>query len=148
MKKLFILIIALGLVVVAAGFIFPKEINQFFFEQKTTSSPAVSNEVIKNKVLLLIDCGSAAPQTTEINFLPEMSAFDLLKKGTEELNLTIKTKNYDMGVFIEAIGEKENGQDNKYWFYYVNGEMPMVAADKKLIKPGDKVEFKFEKSPF
>ena len=32
--------------------------------------------------------------------------------------------------------------------YYVNGVLPMVAADKKEIKSGDIVEFKFEKSPF
>ena len=45
-------------------------------------------------------------------------------------------------------GIEENGENGKYWLYYVNGEMPMVSADKKELRPGDKVEFKFEKSPF
>jgi len=76
-----------------------------------------------------------------------MTAFDLLKKGTEELNLTLKNKTYDIGIFIEAIGDKENGQDGKYWMYYVNAEMPIIAADKKELNARDKTEFKFEKPP-
>jgi len=77
-----------------------------------------------------------------------MIAFDLLKEGAEKLDLSLKTKTYDMGILMEAIGSKENGEDGKYWMYYVNEEMPLVAVDKKEIKPGDKIEFKFEKSPF
>ncbi len=77
-----------------------------------------------------------------------MTAFDLLKNKTEELNIPLKIKTYDFGILIEAIGNKKNGQDGKYWMYYVNNEMPMVSVDKKEIKPGDKVEFRFEKSPF
>jgi len=60
--------------------------------------------------------------------------------------MVLKTKTYDFGIFIEAIGDKENGEDGKYWMYYVNEEMPMMAVDKKEIGPGDKIEFKFEKS--
>ena len=54
----------------------------------------------------------------------------------------------DMGVLIEAIEGQQNGQDNKYWLYYVNGEMPMTSADQQKIKPGDVVEFRFEESAF
>jgi hypothetical protein len=78
----------------------------------------------------------------------EKTVLDLLGKKTAELGLSLKTKNYDIGVFVEAIGNNENGQNGKYWLYYVNGEMPQISVDKKEIKPGDKIEFKFEKSPF
>ena len=54
----------------------------------------------------------------------------------------------EVPIVSEIIGDKENGQDEKYWMYYVNEEMPMVAADKKEIKAEDKVEFRFEKSAF
>lgn len=105
-------------------------------------------ENIKKEVVLSIDNGEGAPRTFNIEFKEGKTAFDLLKDKTEELNLTLKTKTYDIGILIEAIGDKENGQDGKYWLYYVNGEMPMVSADKKELKLGDKIEFKFEKSPF
>lgn len=108
-------------------------------------SASVVQIVQKNS--LMIDDGDGNIQTIEINIKKGSSAFDLLKKGTKKLGLELKTKNYeDMGIFIEAIGDRENGQDKKYWLYYVNGGMPSVAADKQLLKEGDKVEFKF--SPY
>ena len=76
------------------------------------------------------------------------TAFALLEQKAGMAGWIIRSTTYDMGVFIEAIGDKENGQDNSYWLYYVNGEMPMEAADKYEVAPGDKVEFRFEPSPF
>jgi hypothetical protein len=53
-----------------------------------------------------------------------------------------------MGVLVKSIDGVENGTDNKYWQYWVNGELPMVAADKKEVEAGDRIEWKFESSPF
>jgi hypothetical protein len=102
----------------------------------------------REKVSLIINYGDGTSDIFERKFREGMTAFDLLTEETQGSALTLKTKTYDMGVFIEAIGNKENGQEGKYWLYYLNGEMPMVSADKKEIKPGDKIEFKFEESPF
>jgi len=46
------------------------------------------------------------------------------------------------------MGDKKGGQEDKYWLFYVNGEMAPVAADKQEVKVGDKVEFRFEASAF
>jgi len=107
----------------------------------------ISQSEIKEEVSLTID-GGGLPKIFKSEFKEGITAFDLLKENADESGLILKTKTYDTGIFIEAIGDRENGQDGKYWLYYVNGEMPMVAADKKEIKPGDEIEFKFEKSPF
>lgn len=103
-------------------------------------------DVIKEEVILVIDYGDGNSNTFNIEFIEGMTAFDLLNDMAEELSL--ETKAYDIGIFIEAIGDKKNGQDGKYWMYYVNEEMPMVSADNMEIKVGDKVEFKFEESQF
>lgn len=138
MKKNIFIGIGIGIIIIGSWAIFsdrkptPKEETEIF------------EEIAEKKVFLVIDDGSENPIDFESQFYEGITAFDLL----EELNLTLKTKTYDVGIFIEAIGDKENGQDEKYWMYYVNGEMPMIAADKKEIKPGDKIEFKFEKSIF
>ncbi len=55
---------------------------------------------------------------------------------------------YDFGVFIESIKGIKNGDEGKYWQYYVNGTLGDVAADKKILKNGDIVEWRFEKVPF
>lgn len=103
---------------------------------------------ISTGVTLIVDFGGGEVERFDREPREGMTAFDLLKEGAGRLNLSLETKTYDMGIFIEVIGDKKNGQEGKYWLYYVNDEMPMVSADKKEIKPGDKVEFKFEESPF
>jgi len=147
MKKINILIgIGIGLIIVVASLaILSGKIGQFSHEEEVI----ISQEKPENKVMLVINGGEELlSKALETEFKEGMTAFNLLSDEAEKLNLTLRFKTYDMGVFIEAIGDKENGEDGKYWLYYVNGEMPQLAADKQLLIPGDKVEFKFEKSPF
>ncbi len=56
--------------------------------------------------------------------------------------------NYDFGVFIESIGGVKNGDDGKYWQYYINDVLGDVAADKKALEKGSVVEWRFEEVPF
>ena len=46
------------------------------------------------------------------------NAFDLLKEASEKLTFPIKSKTYDIGVFVESINGIDGGKDNKYWSYY------------------------------
>lgn len=147
MKKINIFIgIGIGLIIITAVcVILSGKISRFVPDREVK----ISQEKTEKKVMLIIDSGEELlSKAIEIEFKEGMTAFSLLSDEIEKLNLTLKFKTYDMGVFIEAIGDKENGEDGKYWLYYVNGEMPQLAADKQLLSPGDNVEFKFEKSPF
>jgi len=148
MKKInILLVIGIGLIILVSGLvIFSDRIDQLFFQKETGTPQENIEESIKQEVVLIIDNGEGEPETFKVEFKEGMTAFDLLKEKTEELNIVLKTKTYDIGIFIEVIGDKENGEEEKYWMYYVNDEMPMVSADKNEIKAGDKVEFKFEKS--
>ncbi|MFZ2969660.1 MAG: DUF4430 domain-containing protein [Minisyncoccia bacterium] len=56
--------------------------------------------------------------------------------------------NYDYGVFVESIDGIRNGDEGKYWQYYVNGSLGDVAADKKILQEGDRVEWRFEEAPY
>ena len=139
--------ILIGIIVIlTACFLFSGVINRFVGEEKTTD-PLIPEEKSGEEVILVIDNGVKL-ETFMVEFSEGITAFDLLKNKAEELNLDLEIKTYDIGVLIEAIGDEENGRDGKYWMYYVNGEMPMVASDKNKIKVGDKVEFKFEESIF
>ena len=102
----------------------------------------------QKQIELIIDNGKGLSLTYIAKFREGMTVFDLLKEKTDELHLNLETKIYDVGTFIEAIGNKKNGKENKYWLYYVNGEMPMVAVEQNKLNPGDTVEFKFEESSF
>ena len=142
--NIFILIGGLAILMGTGCLIFLDKIIPSGFQEEA----GIFQQGIKLEVSLIIDYGDGNTDSFQGNFRKEMTAFDLLKEKTEESGLTLKTKTYDIGVLIEAIGDKENGQDGKYWLYYVDREMPMVSADKKELKPGSKVEFKFEASIF
>ena len=144
-KKIYIIIPAIIIIVASAWFLMYGNFRQA--EVKTENNNSAP-EPAKKEVVLAVDSSNGSQKTIASEFKEGMTAFDLLQTGAEKLSLGLKTKNYDMGIFIEAIGDKENGQEGKYWLYYVNGEMPIVSAGKMILKSGDKVEFKFEKSPF
>ena len=69
----------------------------------------VDQEKFQGKATLIINNGIQSKIFT-VNFKEEITAFDLLKDKAGELNMNLKTKTYDIGIFIEAIGDKENGQ--------------------------------------
>ena len=114
---------------------------------KEEEIPAVKESPKIEKVFLSIDFISEETKKLEIEFREGMTVSDLLQEGTGQAEIFLQTKMYSLGVFIERIGDKKNGLDNKYWVYYVNGKFAPVAADKFKLKAGDKVEWKFEKSP-
>ena len=64
-------------------------------------------------------------------------------------DMDMQTKSYEgLGVMVVSLGKLTNGQDNKYWQYYVNGEMPLVGADSYILKDGDQVRWDFKKPVF
>ena len=81
----------------------------------------------------------------------DQSVFDLLKicsqnsKNPFELKYEIHP---EWGAFVKRIGDKENGQEGKYWQYWVNNEYAKVGASSFRLKNGDIVEWKFIKSQF
>lgn len=148
MKKNIYIIIVVGIIIVIGSWFV---LSAGFLGYPLGHSVAEINVVQKigeKEVMLAIDNGEGSPKTFIVEFREGMTAFDLLREEAKKLDLVLEIKNYDTGIFIESIGDKKNGQDGKYWLYYVNGEMPMVASDKMVIKSGDKVEYKFEKSTF
>lgn len=83
------------------------------------------------------------------NSAEAQTVFGALKDLSQEKNFELKyNNNYKYGVFVESIAGVPNGKDGKYWQYYVNDKLGEVAADKKEVKVGDKVEWRFERVDF
>ena len=77
------------------------------------------------------------------------TVFDLLVMAAAKENISLKFQNYqEMGVFITEINNIENGKDNKYWQYTINGKYAEKAADKMELKEGDMVSWEFKESKF
>jgi Domain of unknown function (DUF4430) len=48
------------------------------------------------------------------------------------------------GAFVESIDGVKNGVNNKYWAYYVNGQMANIGAGNYTTKGGEEIVWKFE----
>lgn len=119
-----------------------------FFEnliKENENSKVVSEE----KITYILNKGDENTISYQISLSENSTVFSLLEKLAEDEIFVIETTTYpEMGVMVESIDGYKNGTDNKYWQYWVNEELPMVAADKKNVSKGDKIEWKFEAISF
>jgi hypothetical protein len=104
-------------------------------------SPKPVTRIFQSSVTCMINTGESI---ATYDGVPASTAYDALTVAGSQAAIPIETKQYDFGVFIEKIGDRANTKDNA-WIYYVNGVTGDVAADKKIIKPGDVVEWRYEK---
>lgn len=111
--------------------------------------PVKLGEITENyhAVTVLIDDGQQIKSFKAGTLAEKQSVLDSLLFVTQENKFKF---DYDssssMGAFIKQIGSEINGQDGKYWQYWVNGSQPMVAADKFMLKGGETVLWTFRKS--
>ncbi len=129
---------------------------------KNTSKSAVEDNKLdakQNEVkdIAKDDKPSIQDETKNINELSyffnnkdsESNVFSGLLIYAKNNNIEVKyNNNYEFGVFIESIAGVKNGDEGKYWQYYINGVLGDVAADKKILKESDVVVWRFEEAPF
>lgn len=80
-------------------------------------------------------------QTTEVSFtaVRGSSVLDQLKK-----HATVETQDSSYGPFVTAINGVKGGADNKYWSFYVNGQLAQKGAADYLPDGGEKITWKLE----
>jgi len=143
-----ILIIGIIFIVSQEFILFNKEISSLN-QIETANITSIAKQITQQKVFYTIDFGGGNVKSYRIVPKENSTVFSLLEELAKRENFRLEWKIYkDMGVFVESIDGIKNGTDNKYWQYWVNGELPMVAADKKEVKKGDKIEWKFAPSSF
>jgi hypothetical protein len=102
---------------------------------------SVSQETVRTRVTFGIDDGESSEIFQQVT---ASTPYEALKAIAAEKNLPLSVKQYEFGVFVEAIGDKKNTNETA-WIYFVNGESGTVAADKLGLESGDRVEWKYIK---
>ena len=97
------------------------------------------------KVSLMLDYGDGKVETIlDLALSEKTSALDNLIAATKQKEIQLATKDYgNLGVLVMKIGDKENGQDQRYWQYWVNNQHANVGAGDYILRSGDVVEWKF-----
>lgn len=120
-----------------------KEINDLF--EARIISEYKTGEVFQEKVIYKINKGDGDIVEYQIIPAKDSTAFSLLEELALKENFKVESTLYEeMGVFVENINGVKNGTNGKYWQYWVNSKLPMVAADRMKVKGGDRIEWKFE----
>ena len=88
--------------------------------------------------------GDGSVRTLDIHPDGKTSLFDLMKTAFEQEDIVFDHKNYStMGELVTQIGLKKNGEENKYWQFWVNDEYAKVGVSAYIVKVGDKIKWKF-----
>lgn len=84
----------------------------------------------------------------EVAVFTSTTVFSVLQDLSQKENFTITYKVYpEMGILVQGINGLINGTDDMYWQYWVNDSLEDVACDKRFLKAGDAVEWRFESVP-
>lgn len=119
--------------------------------QKTSPQNQEAEKAVENPIATATISFDFGDDTTKDFVLPiegEKTVYDLLNALAGENQIQMETQESSLGILIQAIDGFANGQDNKYWIYYVNGQMAPLGVAEQKLSPDDKIEFKFEANPF
>lgn len=118
-------------------------------ELNTTTSPQNSKIIDINYKL---EPKSYQLKANDYNLTPTSTVYNLMQLASADPRqpFLFETKDYgSMGLFIESInGLKNNNQTGEYWIYYVNGESARIGISNQIVKSGDVIQWRYEKSNF
>lgn len=136
-KKLFVGLLAVGV----CGFVVWNIAKSHRKTPQASQAVAIKSTQSSAKITFILNTGASI---ATYDGVLAATPFDALTKISTSQSLTIEKKQYDFGVFVEKIGNFANTKDNA-WIYYVNGVSGEMAADKKILKNGDIVEWRYTK---
>ncbi|MBZ9572607.1 DUF4430 domain-containing protein [Patescibacteria group bacterium] len=131
------------------GFVIFLGVILFFGTNFLEKAPQASlSEIAQNKVLYIINKGDGETEEYQVAISKNSTVFSLLKEISQREDFEVSSSFWEgMGVFVESIDGLKNGTEDKYWQYFVNDKLGEVAADRRTIKEGDKIEWRFEVPP-
>lgn len=146
-KNIILVVFFIALLAVAAGqFILQQQPNlnlknvldrSAFIPQSV--SPTVTPAVLEQSISIDFGDGSKV-----VGKVMAQTAYDALQKLASEKKMTVEFKEYKYGLIVDSIGQKKNSKEFA-WMYFVNGKPGQIAADRYVVYPGDKIEWKYEK---
>mgnify|MGYP000480565113 CR=1 FL=1 len=96
-------------------------------------------------VRVMVDDGDGIKTFSGVPVVGE-TALDFLENMFEAEGVDFGTKEFPgIGVLVELIGDKSNGEDGKYWQYWVNGAFASVGVHALELRPRDIMLWQFAK---
>jgi len=142
MKKIIFLLSLTLIIVLGSGCNFWKNTSS----QNQETEKAAENPIAQ--AFFNFDFGDGAAKSFVLPLDNGETVYDFLKTLADQNQIQLEAQESSLGILIQAINGFTNGQDNKYWIYYINGQMAQEGVSTQKVKVDDKIEFKFETNPF
>lgn len=109
----------------------------------STESLRIDTEIINTT--LIIDYGDNQIENYNIK-IPNATVYSVLMHASIEYDFQVKATYYNnyRSHYINSIKNVNEGENNKFWQYYLNGNYGTVGADLQPLKNNDVVEWKFQ----
>lgn len=99
----------------------------------------------QSEVLIMFNNGQNTPVV--FSEAAGQTLFNATQKIATKNQLGFEAKDYgNLGKLITKIMDQSNGDDQKYWQFWVNNQQLMGAADNYQIKANDVINWNFTKS--
>jgi hypothetical protein len=140
-KILIVIIVVMILFVLGYGIL----AYRIYWSEPSLDKSLVSENDFRGEASYIINYGGEDTKEYQLDISETSTVFSLLEELARGENFEIETTFYpEMGIFVKSIGGAEGGTDDKWWQYWVNDNLGGVAADKKEVKAGDIIEWRFE----
>ncbi len=113
-------------------------------QQKAIDETLLTPSVTEGRASVMLDYGDGEVKTYNNFQAGSSTLFEITKTITSDERIGFESKEYPgLGVLIEKIGDKKNGDQGSYWQYWVNNQSLQVGADAYVVRSGDIVSWKF-----
>ena len=118
--------------------------------EPSEAAGTVCEQPVERFAQVLIDTGSEMLGFANLAVNESETAWSLLSSLAQRgERVTVTSQDYgDMGVLITNINRYKNGDEDKYWQYWVNGEYANVSASKYVVEDRDVMLWKFTSSRY
>jgi len=77
------------------------------------------------------------------------SLFEITQNISQEQGWDFYFDDYgDMGILVKQIKDKKNGEEQKYWQYFINNEQPQISVNNYYPNNEENITWKFIESEF
>lgn len=130
---------------IGLGLVGAYQLNNYLnLDESTIAVPGAIYKDPAGQIHLEIDFGEWHYPIPGMPFYEGGTAFDAVQMAAKMLDWDFEYEDYgDMGKMVVQIEDSKNGDKNRYWQFWVNGQYSEVGADSYVLQERDLVRWVF-----
>lgn len=112
----------------------------------TSISEPPAEEVVKTIMATLVIQGPGISFKHPLEVAADSMVYELMQQASTKFDFSLKVSHHSsLGLFVEGIaGTLNDPKTNRYWMYYVNGQLAPRGVSTQVVKEGDIIKWSYE----